>query len=751
MSDFFDSIVRNTYWLIPVTFVIYIFYKTAKNYQSHNADYYIKLINKIHLGGIEIAFINLEDYPHLNSQYYYTVTSQLTSHGFKHLADICHVTGKRSISRPKNIFRTMRNETGTITATITSNHLLTKNNKGELHNFTLETLLSDNTIITTHALDNYLIPLNWGCKIINSYPGLSSIDELIKSHLKSIANYTQDKPEVKAVPILTDNDLVSAINIEIKLKKNSLLEKGCLITWEDLQILFAGEPVEQLRKKWPTYIERQKKLGFWYEKSASTQSDTQTEETCLLTQTEPLIYDNTPPQTPFNSDMSNNTHPELRRNLQEALLRKNHPAKALLFLLISLVLFFNLGWFNWGLDFVINLLIVLFVHETGHYLAMKLSGYKNLQMFFIPFIGAAVSGQSHNVKTWKKVAVSLAGPLPGIIIGIAMIWLSFTYNSDKLNQIGILFLIINGFNLLPLLPLDGGWVINHTLYSRVPFCEIIMRVIAFCLFMILAMRTDDFIIYILAFFNFTGIQAAWHNWRFIQTFRQQYHDLIPENENCTDNSITIPDLALELINNHLRDKRKIKQDKVLAQCTLDIWEKITSKPTSMFATLFSWLILFVIGYGGLAFGLALSMDMFQQKFINSYLVSENNADGKTYIKEVVYGYGNKNFIIKETELSPDGNLYHGTCKMFNRGKIAATANWNNGFLDGNMEILQDNMPHEILFFQNGHLISGKIKDGFEWKPMTDLEKYQKMDKDVPCGPINHSEVVDIKNSPTDSK
>src|SRR5262249_41026480 len=66
---------------------------------------------------------------------------------------------------------------------------------------------------------------------------------------------------------------------------------------------------------------------------------------------------------------------------------------------------------------LIVLVPVVFFHELGHYLAMLAFGYRNLRMFFIPFFGAAVSGQHYNVAGWKKALVALAGPVPGIAVG----------------------------------------------------------------------------------------------------------------------------------------------------------------------------------------------------------------------------------------------------------------------------------------------------------------------------------------------
>ena len=107
--------------------------------------------------------------------------------------------------------------------------------------------------------------------------------------------------------------------------------------------------------------------------------------------------------------------------------------RAIILFVVSLMLFVgSAGAFIDSVRFLSVLVAILFVHELGHYLAMRWFGYRNLRMFFIPFLGAAVSGQNYNVAGWKKVVVSLLGPLPGIGIGILLgvIAVSLKQNPD---------------------------------------------------------------------------------------------------------------------------------------------------------------------------------------------------------------------------------------------------------------------------------------------------------------------------------
>ena len=57
------------------------------------------------------------------------------------------------------------------------------------------------------------------------------------------------------------------------------------------------------------------------------------------------------------------------------------------------------------------LILVLLVHEVGHYAGMRRFGYRNVQMFFIPLFGAAVSGHGIRASVTEHAAVLLLGPV----------------------------------------------------------------------------------------------------------------------------------------------------------------------------------------------------------------------------------------------------------------------------------------------------------------------------------------------------
>jgi Zn-dependent protease len=135
-------------------------------------------------------------------------------------------------------------------------------------------------------------------------------------------------------------------------------------------------------------------------------------------------------------------------------------------LVLSLLIFAGTGVLAWSWQMCATIGIALLVHEAGHYAAMRFFRYRDLRMFFIPLLGAAVTGKHHNVAGWKKAIVSLMGPLPGIVLGAGLGITAAVLGESNLARIAMTVIGINLFNLLPVLPLDGGWFWNAVLFCR---------------------------------------------------------------------------------------------------------------------------------------------------------------------------------------------------------------------------------------------------------------------------------------------
>lgn len=133
----------------------------------------------------------------------------------------------------------------------------------------------------------------------------------------------------------------------------------------------------------------------------------------------------------------------------------------------SLVLFVAAFYifFNKDLSYIFIVVVVLFIHEMGHFLAMKFFNYKEVKMFFLPLLGALVTGEKQQISQRQRAIILLAGPVPGIAIGLVLFFIgTFTGNPTQLVTANI-FIFLNLFNLLPITPLDGGNLIGTLFFG----------------------------------------------------------------------------------------------------------------------------------------------------------------------------------------------------------------------------------------------------------------------------------------------
>ena len=110
----------------------------------------------------------------------------------------------------------------------------------------------------------------------------------------------------------------------------------------------------------------------------------------------------------------------------------------------------------WGWRFAVGFVALLFVHEMGHVFQMRREGVQVSGMLFIPFLGAAVGARSMGGNALAEARIGLAGPVLGTaataLVGLA----AHAYDSDFLRALAFTGFFLNLFNLLPVVPLDGG-------------------------------------------------------------------------------------------------------------------------------------------------------------------------------------------------------------------------------------------------------------------------------------------------------
>jgi Zn-dependent protease len=111
-------------------------------------------------------------------------------------------------------------------------------------------------------------------------------------------------------------------------------------------------------------------------------------------------------------------------------------------------------FFGWW--FAAGFVALIFVHEMGHVIALRREGIKASAPMFIPFMGAAIFSKSLGDNALAEARVGLAGPILGSIGAAAVAVVGALTGSDLLTALAYFGFFINLFNLLPVMPLDGG-------------------------------------------------------------------------------------------------------------------------------------------------------------------------------------------------------------------------------------------------------------------------------------------------------
>ncbi len=110
----------------------------------------------------------------------------------------------------------------------------------------------------------------------------------------------------------------------------------------------------------------------------------------------------------------------------------------------------------WGFWFAIGFVVLLLVHEMGHVIQLRREGIPASAPMFIPFLGAVVASKSLGQNALAEARVGLAGPVLGTIGSAACLVIWQVTGHDYWRALGYTGFFINLFNLLPVVPLDGG-------------------------------------------------------------------------------------------------------------------------------------------------------------------------------------------------------------------------------------------------------------------------------------------------------
>jgi Zn-dependent protease len=110
----------------------------------------------------------------------------------------------------------------------------------------------------------------------------------------------------------------------------------------------------------------------------------------------------------------------------------------------------------WGFPFAAGFVALLFLHEMGHVVQLRREGVKASAPMFIPFLGAVIAAKSMGRDAAAEARVGLAGPIAGSLAALVPLAIWLATGSDFWRALAYVGFFLNLFNLLPVLPLDGG-------------------------------------------------------------------------------------------------------------------------------------------------------------------------------------------------------------------------------------------------------------------------------------------------------
>jgi Zn-dependent protease len=201
------------------------------------------------------------------------------------------------------------------------------------------------------------------------------------------------------------------------------------------------------------------------------------------------------------------------------------------------VLLFALSFlyiFSDELDFVFYLVLVLFLLEFGHYLMMKQFKYEDLRMLFIPLMGAFVQGSKKQYSQKESFLVIAAGPFPGVVFGLTLLFLAQHYQQTWLLELSFLFLFLNVINLLPIDPLDGGQLFKLFVREKRDLFLLIFALLSSLLMISVGYLIDSWILLAFGFLMSFKVRSFQRNYQLRQVLDRQGLDYELNYEDLTD-------------------------------------------------------------------------------------------------------------------------------------------------------------------------------------------------------------------------
>jgi Zn-dependent protease len=250
------------------------------------------------------------------------------------------------------------------------------------------------------------------------------------------------------------------------------------------------------------------------------------------------------------------------------------------------------------------LLLVLAVHELGHFLAMKALGYVNVTVFFVPLGGAVMTGRGFTMSAAKKALISLAGPVPGIAIGVPVALVAARTGNPLYQDLAVTFFLLNCFNLLPLYPLDGGAVLHQLFFRRSKVAEAVYTVLAGAALVALAFALKAWFVGVVGLLTMISVRLSWKRSEVAARLKGKL-----DNPPAVALSEAEMEIRLTVIRGVVAEFPTVRSGKQIADSANEVWERLLVQAPRAWTTVGLFLLYLLSLLTGTAVGLVLLAGM----------------------------------------------------------------------------------------------------------------------------------------------
>ncbi|MBA4602723.1 M50 family metallopeptidase [Thermoactinomyces mirandus] len=120
---------------------------------------------------------------------------------------------------------------------------------------------------------------------------------------------------------------------------------------------------------------------------------------------------------------------------------------------------------------IFTLIVLVVIHELGHLAAANAFGWRMESIRLLPFGGVVKTDEWGTVPAREEITVALAGPFQHVFIVLISLffhqqgWWSLDWTKYFIHG----NMMVAGFNLLPIYPLDGGRILQSSLSYFFPY------------------------------------------------------------------------------------------------------------------------------------------------------------------------------------------------------------------------------------------------------------------------------------------